>query len=39
MKGEGGAPDELIFTDRPLQLTVALWGLATVLVLYLSPPS
>jgi 4-hydroxybenzoate polyprenyltransferase len=38
MKGEGGAPDELIFTDRPLQITVILWGLAAVLILYLSPP-
>jgi 4-hydroxybenzoate polyprenyltransferase len=36
MKGEGGAPDELIFIDRPLLVTGVLWGLACVLVLYLS---
>ncbi len=38
IKGEGGAPDELVLTDRPLQVTFALWGLAAVLILYLSPP-
>jgi 4-hydroxybenzoate polyprenyltransferase len=31
----GGAPDELILTDRPLMATVLLWGLAAVGVLYL----
>ena len=36
IKGEGGAPDELVLTDRPLQITFALWGLAAVAVLYLS---
>jgi 4-hydroxybenzoate polyprenyltransferase len=36
IKGEGGAPDELVLTDRPLQITFALWGLSAVLVLYLS---
>jgi 4-hydroxybenzoate polyprenyltransferase len=36
IKGEGGAPDELVLTDRPLQVTFALWGLSAVLVLYLS---
>jgi 4-hydroxybenzoate polyprenyltransferase len=40
IKGEGGAPDELVFTDRPLQITFVLWGVAAVAVLYLSrPPS
>ena len=38
IKGEGGAPDELILTDRPLQVTFFLWGLAAVLILYLNPP-
>jgi 4-hydroxybenzoate polyprenyltransferase len=37
MKGEGGAPDELILTDRPLQITFGLWGLAVILVMYLNP--
>ena len=36
IKGEGGAPDELVLTDRPLQITFALWGLSAMLVLYLS---
>jgi 4-hydroxybenzoate polyprenyltransferase len=31
----GGAPDELILTDRPLMATVLLWGLAAIAVLYL----
>jgi len=31
----GGAPDELILTDRPLLATFILWGLAAVGVLYL----
>ena len=36
IKGEGGAPDELVLTDRPLQVTFLLWGLSAVAVLYLS---
>jgi 4-hydroxybenzoate polyprenyltransferase len=36
IKGEGGAPDELVLTDRPLQATFLLWGLSAVAVLYLS---
>jgi 4-hydroxybenzoate polyprenyltransferase len=35
VESAGGAPDELILTDRPLMLTVLLWGLASVGVLYL----
>jgi len=37
VKGEGGAPDELILQDVPLFLTVVLWVIAVVLVLYLWP--
>jgi 4-hydroxybenzoate polyprenyltransferase len=37
IKGEGGAPDELVLTDRPLQVTFLLWGLSAVAVLYLFP--
>lgn len=37
VKGEGGAPDELILRDVPLFLTVVLWVLAVVLVLYVWP--
>ena len=36
IKGEGGAPDELVFTDRPLQISFVLWALSAVAVLYLS---
>jgi 4-hydroxybenzoate polyprenyltransferase len=35
VKGEGGAPDELVLRDRPLQLTLAAWGAIAVAVLYL----
>ncbi len=36
VKGEGGAPDELLFKDKPLFVTAVLWGLFAVGVLYLS---
>lgn len=39
VRGEGGAPDEVILRDRPLQATVALWALTILLVLYLLPDS
>lgn len=35
IKQEGGAPEELLLTDRPLQVTVAIWGLAVLAVFYL----
>ncbi len=31
-----GAPDEVALKDRPLQITVLLWGLAVVAILYFS---
>jgi 4-hydroxybenzoate polyprenyltransferase len=34
VKGEGGAPEMLLYTDRPLLLDVLLWGIAVVLILY-----
>lgn len=33
---EGGAPEELLLSDRPLQLTIMLWGLAVLVIFYLS---
>ena len=33
---EAGSPDEVALKDRPLQLTVVLWGLAVIAVFYLS---
>ncbi|MCS7003636.1 MAG: UbiA family prenyltransferase, partial [Dehalococcoidia bacterium] len=38
IKGEGGAPDELVLTDRPLQLAFGLWALTAILILYLHRP-
>ncbi|RMF26129.1 MAG: decaprenyl-phosphate phosphoribosyltransferase, partial [Chloroflexi bacterium] len=34
-KGETAPPDELLLKDRPLQITVLLWGLAAAVILYL----
>jgi 4-hydroxybenzoate polyprenyltransferase len=36
VKSAGGAPEDLVFTDRPLQATVLLWGISVVLIFYLS---
>ncbi len=35
VRGVTLAPDEVVFTDRPLQIDFLLWGLAAVLILYL----
>ena len=34
VRGEGGSPEDLIFKDKPLFLSVALWGLASIVILY-----
>ena len=36
VKGIGSAPEELVLADRPLQLAIALWGLAVLVVFYIS---
>ncbi len=36
VRGEGGAPDELLLSDKPILLTALTWGLLVVLILYLS---
>ncbi|NDJ77597.1 MAG: decaprenyl-phosphate phosphoribosyltransferase [Chloroflexi bacterium] len=36
VKGEGGAPDELLFKDMPLLGTAVLWGLTVGVVLYVA---
>lgn len=36
VKHMGGAPEEIVLTDRPLQLAVLLWGLSAVIVLYIA---
>jgi 4-hydroxybenzoate polyprenyltransferase len=35
VENAGGAPEELVLTDRPLMATIALWGIAAVAILYL----
>lgn len=32
---KGGAPEDLAFTDHPLQLVILLWGLAVLIIFYL----
>jgi len=36
VKGSRSAPEELVLSDRPLQLAIALWGLAVLVVFYIS---
>lgn len=38
VKGEGGAPEDLLFFDHPLQITIGLWILASMAILYLVAP-
>ena len=35
IKKSGGAPEDILFTDRPLQADILLWGLGVLIVLYL----
>jgi 4-hydroxybenzoate polyprenyltransferase len=37
VRGEGSAPDEVLLQDRPLQISIILWGLTFVVILYLLP--
>jgi 4-hydroxybenzoate polyprenyltransferase len=32
---KGGSPEELVLTDRPLQIAIVLWGLSAMLILYI----
>jgi 4-hydroxybenzoate polyprenyltransferase len=34
VKGEGGAPDTLVYTDMPLLLDLLLWGISVILIMY-----
>lgn len=36
VSGKGGAPEDLLFEDRPLLATVVIWALSAVLILYLA---
>ena len=35
LKSEGGRPEQLLFTDRPLLIDIILWGLSVSFILYL----
>ena len=35
VRGEGSAPDEVLLTDRPLQLAILGWGLTVFILIYL----
>lgn len=35
MRQDGGAPEEVLLSDRPLQVTLLLWGLAVLVIFYL----
>jgi len=37
IKQEGGAPEELLLLDRPLQATIFLWGISIILIIYVLP--
>ncbi len=36
VKNEGGAPDELVLSDRPLQITFVLFALTVIIIFYLA---
>ncbi|NSW51933.1 MAG: decaprenyl-phosphate phosphoribosyltransferase [Anaerolineae bacterium] len=35
VEGSGGAPEDIILKDRPLQVTVGLWGISVIVIFYL----
>jgi 4-hydroxybenzoate polyprenyltransferase len=35
MKDSGGAPEEMLFSDRPLQITILVWVLAILAIFYI----
>jgi len=35
IKHIGGAPEEIVLTDLPMQIAVALWGLTVILIIYI----
>lgn len=35
IKNKGGEPEELLLKDRPLQVTIFLWGLSVLLIFYI----
>ena len=35
IKQAGGEPEEILLKDRPLQVTIILWGLSVLIIFYL----
>ncbi len=35
VKELGGAPEELVLTDRPLQVTFGAWGIVILIIFYI----
>jgi 4-hydroxybenzoate polyprenyltransferase len=35
VKNSGGAPEEMLLTDRPLQVAIGLWGITVLIIFYL----
>jgi 4-hydroxybenzoate polyprenyltransferase len=38
VKKEGGAPEEVLLADRPLQIDIVLWGIAVLIIFYFIAP-
>jgi 4-hydroxybenzoate polyprenyltransferase len=36
VKESGGAPEELLISDRPLQVTILFWGISVLIIFYLT---
>jgi hypothetical protein len=36
VKHAGGAPEEILLSDRPFQIAMVLWGLVVLAIFYLS---
>ena len=39
VRGAGGAPDEILLYDRPMQVALVLWALVAIIALYVLPPA